>query len=339
MTILVTGGAGYIGSHTCVELLEQGYRVVVVDNLANSRQESIARIQQVSGKACQFHQVDLRDRARLLEVFESEQVEAVLHFAGSKAVGESVKMPLAYFDNNLMGSIVLFEVMQHCGVKRLVFSSSATVYGSPDHVPINEEAPLGVTNPYGRTKLMIEEMLTDVAVAEPEWSITLLRYFNPVGAHPSGNMGEDPAGIPNNLFPYIAQVAVGRLPQLSIFGNDYPTSDGTCIRDYIHVVDLAQGHLAALARLGDTPGIRAINLGSGQGVSVLEAVAAFERASGKKIPYHFAPRRAGDAVATFADPTKAKRLLDWQTQRSLDDMCADTWHWQTLNPRGYEDNT
>ena len=337
MAILVTGGAGYIGSHTCLELLQAGYEVVVVDNLDNSKEESLRRVQELSGKTLEFHRVDLRDKEALDAVLSGSQVEAVIHFAGLKAVGESVQIPLRYYHNNITGTLILCEVMQRHQVKTLVFSSSATVYGDPHTVPITEGFPLGpATNPYGRTKWMIEEILRDLHRADPAWNIALLRYFNPVGAHASGRIGEDPNGIPNNLMPYIAQVAIGRLPELQVFGDDYPTRDGTGVRDYIHVVDLAIGHLKALDKLASNPGLVTYNLGTGQGYSVLEIVAAFERAAGTKIPYRVVGRRPGDIASCYADPSKAKRELGWTAERDMDQMCADAWRWQSLNPNGYE---
>jgi UDP-glucose 4-epimerase len=335
MRILVTGGAGYIGSHTCVELLKAGYEVVVVDNLSNSKEEAIHRVEEISQGRVEFHRVDLLDEAGLEAVFRRGRVEAVIHFAGLKAVGESVAQPLRYYHNNVTGTLVLLKVMGAHGVKDLVFSSSCTVYGEPQRVPITEDFPLSATNPYGRTKLIIEDMLRDLYVADPSWNVALLRYFNPVGAHPSGRIGEDPNGIPNNLLPYIAQVAVGRLKQLSVFGGDYPTPDGTGVRDYIHVVDLATGHLKALEKLRQKPGVVAYNLGTGRGNSVLEVVAAFERASGREIPYRIVARRPGDVALTYADPSKAQRELGWRAELGLDEMCADVWRWQENNPNGY----
>ena len=336
MKILVTGGAGYIGSHTCVELLQAGYEVVVVDNLSNSKEESLIRVQELAGKALEFHKVDLLDKKTLQAVFNSADIDAVVHFAGLKAVGESVTIPLRYYHNNIAGTLTLCEVMGTHNVKNIVFSSSATVYGDPHTVPITEDFPLSPTNPYGRTKWMIEEILRDIHRADGEWNIALLRYFNPVGAHPSGRIGEDPNGIPNNLLPYIAQVAVGKLTELPVFGNDYPTPDGTGVRDYIHVVDLSVGHLSALAKLATNPGVFTYNLGTGRGYSVLEMVSAFEKVSGKKITYKILGRRAGDIASCFADPSIAKRELNWSADRGIDDMCADAWHWQSSNPNGYE---
>ena len=326
--ILVTGGAGYIGSHTCVELLAAGHNLVVIDNFSNSKPAVLARVEQISGRQVPFMEVDIRDRGALRDVFRQHAIDAVIHFAGLKAVGESVSQPLRYYDNNISGSIALFEVMAESSVKTLVFSSSATVYGDPHSVPIREDFPLSATNPYGRSKLMLEEILRDLSRSDESWKIALLRYFNPVGAHESGIIGEDPNGIPNNLMPYITQVAVGKLPQLSVFGDDYPTPDGTGVRDYIHVVDLARGHLAALEALSDTSGVMAVNLGTGQGYSVLDVVRAFEKASDRPVPYRIVPRRPGDVAQCYADPTLAKELLGWQAQRGLDEMCRDSWRWQ-----------
>ena len=337
MRVLVTGGAGYIGSHTALVLLEAGHDVVVVDNLSNSKQEALRRVEQLTGRTVEFHRVDLLDRPGLDQVFRGGRFDAVLHFAGLKAVGESVSQPLRYFHNNVTGTLVLLEVMDQHQVRTLVFSSSATVYGDPHAVPITEDFPLSATNPYGRSKLMIEEILRDLHRAEPSWRVGILRYFNPVGAHPSGRIGEDPDGIPNNLLPYVAQVAVGRLPELAVFGNDYPTPDGTGVRDYIHVMDLAEGHVRALDRLAASPGLHVWNLGTGRGYSVLEMVAAFERASGRKVPYWVAPRRAGDVAACWADPGRAREELGWTASRGLDEMCADAWRWQAANPHGYPD--
>ncbi len=336
MSILVTGGAGYIGSHTVLTLLEQGQDVVVVDDLVNSSKESLRRIREMTGKEVRFYEADVRDREAMDRLFAAETIDCVIHFAGLKAVGESVKKPMEYFDNNLISTIVLCETMRAHGVKKLIFSSSATVYGEPASVPIDESFPLCAMSPYGRTKLMIEEMLGDLAKAEPDWRIILLRYFNPVGAHESGCIGEDPNGIPNNLMPYITQVAVGKLPQLSVFGGDYDTPDGTCIRDYIHVVDLAEGHAAAIARLEKMENtIEAINLGTGRGYSVLEVIAAFEKASGKKIDHRIADRRPGDIPVCYASTDKAKRVLGWSARYGLEKMCEDAWRWQSKNPNGY----
>lgn len=336
MKVLVTGGAGYIGSHTCLELLRAGHEVIVVDNLSNSKEESLRRVQELAGTPLTFHRVDLLDVEALDAVFAAAPIDAVIHFAGLKAVGESVKIPLRYYHNNITGTLNLCAVMAAHAVRNLVFSSSATVYGDPRSVPITEDFPLSATNPYGRTKLMIEEILADLHTSDPAWRVALLRYFNPVGAHPSGRIGEDPNGIPNNLLPYVAQVAVGKLPMLRVFGSDYPTPDGTGVRDYIHVVDLALGHLKALDRLAAHPGVIAYNLGTGRGYSVLEMVAAFERASGRPIPYEIVARRPGDIAASYADPSKAQAELGWRAARGIDEMCADTWRWQAANPRGYE---
>jgi len=335
MSILVTGGAGYIGSHTCVELLQAGYEVVVVDNLSNSKEESLHRVQELAGKPLHFIRADLQDAAALEAVFNQHPIEAVIHFAGLKAVGESVTMPLHYYQNNVTGTLTLCQVMQAHGVKNIVFSSSCTVYGEPQRVPITEDFPLSATNPYGRSKLMIEEILRDVYIADPAWNVILLRYFNPVGAHASGRIGEDPNGIPNNLVPYISQVAVGKLARLRVFGNDYPTRDGTGVRDYIHVVDLAQGHIKALEKLAQNPGVVAYNLGTGQGYSVLEVLAAFEKACGKQIPYEIVARRPGDVSESYANPARANLELGWTARLHLDQMCADVWRWQSQNPSGY----
>lgn len=335
MKILVTGGAGYIGSHTCIELLQAGYEVVVVDNLINSKEESLKRVQELTGKTLAFYKVDLLNKRELDDVFHKSSIDAVIHFAGLKAVGESVSIPLHYYHNNVTGTLILCDVMEKYKVKNLVFSSSATVYGEPDKVPINENFPLFATNPYGRSKLMIEEILRDLYSAEQSWNIAILRYFNPVGAHSSGRIGENPNGIPNNLLPFISQVAVGKLSELSVFGNDYPTNDGTGIRDYIHVVDLAVGHLKALEKLTSNPGAVIYNLGTGRGYSVLEVVSAFEHVSGKKIPYKIMKRRSGDIAICYADPLKAKRELNWSADKGLNEMCADVWRWQSNNPDGY----
>ena len=337
MRVLVTGGAGYIGSHTCIELLQAGYEVTVVDNLSNSKEESLRRVQEYTGKALDFHRVDLLDGEALTAVFGKSSIDAVIHFAGLKAVGESVTIPLRYYHNNVTGTLTLCEVMRAHNVKNVVFSSSATVYGDPHAVPIKEDFPLSPTNPYGRTKLIIEEILRDLHRADEAWNIALLRYFNPVGAHPSGRIGEDPNGVPNNLFPYITQVAVGKLAELSVFGNDYPTHDGTGIRDYLHVVDLAIGHINALDKLASNPGVVTYNLGTGRGYSVLEVVSAFEKACGRKIPYKIVGRRPGDVASCYADPSKAKTELGWSAERGIDEMCADAWNWQSHNPNGYEE--
>jgi UDP-glucose 4-epimerase len=335
MKILVTGGAGYIGSHTCVEMLQAGYDLVVVDNLCNSKEESLKRVQAITGKTLHFYKVDLLDQEALDSIFAQESVQAVVHFAGLKAVGESVGIPLRYFHNNVTGTLILLETMKKHGVRDLVFSSSATVYGDPQKVPVLEDFPLSATNPYGRSKLMIEDILRDLYRAEPEWNLGILRYFNPVGAHPSGRIGEDPNGIPNNLMPYVAQVAIGRHPFVRVWGNDYPTPDGTGVRDYIHVVDLAMGHIKALEKLEKKPGLVTYNLGTGQGYSVMEVIAAFEKACGKPIPYKIFPRRPGDAAICYADPGKANHEMGWYARRGIDEMCADMWRWQSQNPHGY----
>ncbi len=336
MKILVTGGCGYIGTHTCVELLDAGYEVVVVDNLSNSKAESLRRVQTITGKPVVFHQVDLLDRESLHRVFDQHTFSAVIHFAALKAPGESVMMPLRYYHNNLTGTIHLLEAMRSAGVRDIVFSSSATVYGEINTPPLREDMPVGnVINPYGWTKLMMEQILLDVHTAEPQWNIALLRYFNPVGAHPSGEIGEDPQGVPGNLLPYVAQVAVGKLPHLPVNGDDYPTPDGTCIRDYIHVVDLAKGHLKALEKLASKPGLVVYNLGTGRGYSVYEILHAFERACGKKLPYEVVGRRPGDLPVSYADTSRAERELGWKATRDIDTMCADTWRWQSKNPHGY----
>ncbi|RCX00383.1 UDP-glucose 4-epimerase GalE [Marinomonas foliarum] len=336
-TILVTGGTGFIGSHTCVELLNQGYDVVVVDNLCNSHPEVLNRVQQITGKTVTFHEVDLLDAAALNDVFKKHSFDAVIHFAGLKAVGESTQIPLSYYHNNLTGTLVLLDVMAQHGVFDFVFSSSATVYGENNPIPYVEHFPLSSTSPYGRTKVMIEQFLQDAFVADPRWNVSLLRYFNPVGAHPSGLIGEDPNGIPNNLMPFITQVAVGKREKLSVFGGDYPTHDGTGVRDYIHVVDLALGHIKALEKLAsqEEKSIEAYNLGEGKGSSVLDVVYAFEKASNQQIPYEIMPRRAGDIAEFYADPQKAKLMLGWQVELSLEAMCRDAWNWQSNNPQGY----
>jgi UDP-glucose 4-epimerase len=336
MKVLVTGGAGYIGSHTCLELLSKEYEVVVVDNLSNSKEESLKRVMQLTGKTLRFHKIDLIDKESLDNMFNSDSFDAVIHFAGLKAVAESVAAPLRYYHNNIMGTITLCDVMEKHNVKKLLFSSSATVYGDPDKVPITEKFPLSPTSPYGRTKFMIEEILRDLHISDGTWDIGLLRYFNPIGAHGSGRIGEDPNGIPNNLLPYISQVAVGKLPFLSVFGNDYPTPDGTGIRDYIHVVDLALGHLKALDKLSSDTGLFTYNLGTGRGYSVLEVVAAFEKAAGRKIPYRITGRRPGDIASCYADPALAKKELGWLAERGIDEMCSDSWKWQLENPNGYD---
>ncbi len=336
--ILVTGGAGYIGSHTCVELLQQDHDIVVVDNLDNSSEEALERVEEISGRSLEFHRLDLLDAAALDSLFETHTFDSVVHFAGLKAVGESTEIPLRYYQNNLIGTLNLLDRMKRSGATNLVFSSSATVYGDPDSVPIAEDSRLQARNPYGRTKLFIEEMCRDIAAAPRDgspWRIVLLRYFNPVGAHPSGRIGEDPSGIPNNLMPFIMQVAVGRRDRLKVFGNDYPTPDGTGIRDYLHVVDLAVGHVAAVDALPEIDGCIAVNLGTGRGYSVLEMVAAAERAVGKPIPYDIVDRRPGDAEVVYADPTRALEVLGWKATRGIDEICADSWRWQSANPNGY----
>ena len=336
MNVLVTGGAGFIGSHTVIELLTRGYDVTIVDNFVNSKPESLKRIAELAGRAPAFFEVDLVDAAKVDAIFASSKFDAVIHFAGLKAVGESVSQPLRYYENNLVSTLVLLRAMKTHGVKNLVFSSSATVYGVPKSVPITEDFPLSVTNPYGQTKLMIENILRDIHVAEPDMGIALLRYFNPIGAHKSGRIGEDPNGIPNNLLPYISQVAIGKLPKLRVFGNDYPTKDGTGVRDYIHVVDLALGHVAAIKRLAEHPGeLVTVNLGTGNGYSVLEMVKAFEEASGRPVPYEIVARRPGDVAACYADPTHAYEILGWKAERGLREMCEDAWRWQSQNPDGY----
>lgn len=335
MNVLITGGAGYIGSITCVQLLHAQIRPVILDSLINAKAAVVDRIEQVSGQRPAFIQGDVRDQAQVEAILREYAIDAVIHFAGLKAVGESVEQPLRYYDTNVHGSLVLINAMRTVGVKTLVFSSSATVYGDAQSMPLRETAPMSATNPYGRSKLMVEEILSDVVTSEPGWSMTALRYFNPVGAHPSGRMGEDPQGIPNNLMPYIAQVAVGRRDALRIFGNDYPTPDGTGLRDYIHVMDLADGHLSALRYAHGRSGHHVFNLGTGQGHSVIEMLEAFGRACGKKLPFEFAPRRPGDVAASWADPTRAQLALNWSAQRSIDTMCQDTWRWQSNHPQGY----
>ncbi len=337
MAILITGGAGYIGSHTCVELQNAGYDVIVVDNLCNSKQEVLHRVERITGRPIPFYKADIRDREALRRIFGENQVDAVIHFAGLKAVGESARIPLAYYENNISGTVNLCQVMAEAGVKRLVFSSSATVYGVAEKMPLTEDMPLGAINPYGRTKLFIEEILRDVYAADQDWSISILRYFNPIGAHHSGTIGEDPKGIPNNLMPYIAQVAVGRLPQLQVFGDDYPTVDGTGVRDYIHVVDLALGHVKAVEWTMEHTGCDPVNLGTGRGCSVLQLVAAFEKASGVKVPYKIVDRRPGDPATVYADAGKAKRVFGWEAVRTIEQMCQDSWRWQKNNPQGYGD--
>ncbi len=337
MHILVTGGAGYIGSHTCLELLNNNHKVTVVDDLSNSSRESLRRVELLTGKTLSFHHVNLLDKASLEKVFSDSDnsFDAVIHFAGKKAVGESVEQPLLYYHNNVSGTLILCEVMSAFGVKNIIFSSSATVYGDPKTVPITENFPLSCTNPYGRTKLMVEEILQDIHIADKDWNVCLLRYFNPVGAHKSGRIGEDPEGIPNNLVPYISQVAVGKLQQVQVFGNDYPTPDGTGVRDYIHVVDLAMGHVKALDRLLASSGVVIYNLGTGKGYSVLEMVSTFAEVNGREIPYEIVGRRPGDIAACYADPAKASEELGWKARLGLREMCEDTWRWQKQNPRGY----
>ncbi|HBQ64307.1 MAG TPA: UDP-glucose 4-epimerase GalE [Clostridiales bacterium] len=335
MNVLVTGGTGYIGSHTCVELIQAGMNVFVLDNLSNSSSLVLNRINEITGVNPDFVQLDLLDETGLDQYFSKNRFDAVIHFAGLKAVGESVKVPLRYYHNNVTGTLILLQIMQKYELKRIVFSSSATVYGMPDKMPISEDFPLGAINPYGRTKLMIEDILRDLYQSDPGWGISLLRYFNPVGAHPSGRMGEDPSGIPNNLMPYISQVAVGRREKLTVYGNDYPTLDGTGIRDYIHVTDLARGHVTALKKVLGGSGVEAYNLGTGKGYSVLEIIRAFEKASGVVIPYTISERRPGDAAVCYSDPSRAWRELSWKAERGIEEMCADTWRWQVNNPCGY----
>jgi UDP-glucose 4-epimerase len=335
MNVLVTGGAGYIGSHTCTELLDSGHEIIVVDNLCNSKEESLHRVQKLTGKNLHFYEVDILDRKKLDNIFENHPIHSVIHFAGLKAMGESVKIPLDYFHNNVSGTLVLLKVMKKHNVRNIVFSSTAGVYGEAKTVPITEEFPLSVLNPYSRSKLMIEDILRDLNNAEHEWNIALLRYFNPVGAHPSGQIGEDPNDVPNNLMPYVAQVAVGKRPFVRVWGNDYLTPDGTGIRDYIHVMDLADGHIKALEKLEKKPGLVTYNLGTGRGYSVMEVISAFEKACQHKIPYKIMERRPGDAAISYADPSKANRELNWYAQRTMDEMCADSWRWQSQNPNGF----
>lgn len=336
MSILVTGGAGYIGSHTCVELLNAGYEVVVVDNLYNSCEEALERVKKITGKDLTFYEADILDKEALTKIFEKENIDSVIHFAGLKAVGESVAKPLEYYHNNITGTLTLCEVMRSFGVKNIVFSSSATIYGDPAFIPITEQCPKGTcTNPYGWTKWMLEQILTDLHTADNEWNVILLRYFNPIGAHESGLIGEDPKGIPNNLVPYITQVAVGKLEKLGVFGDDYDTPDGTGVRDYIHVVDLAKGHVKAIAKLADKQGVLTYNLGTGNGYSVLDIVKAFSKACGKEIPYEIKPRRAGDISTCYSNAELAEAELGWVAEKTLDDMCVDSWRWQKNNPDGY----
>lgn len=338
MSILVTGGAGYIGSHTCVELLEAGYDIVVIDNFYNSKKESLNRVAQITGKKFKFYECDIRDEDGLSEIFSKEKIEAVIHFAGLKAVGESCRLPLEYYDNNVGGTITLCRVMKKYGCKKIVFSSSATVYGMNNVSPLKEDMPAGgTTNPYGTTKYMIELILKDVYAADSEWSVILLRYFNPIGAHESGRIGENPNGIPNNLMPYVSQVAVGKLPKLNVFGDDYDTPDGTGVRDYIHVVDLANGHIKALSKALSETGLNIYNLGTGTGYSVLDIVKTFEKVNDIEIPFVIAPRRPGDLAVCYSDPTKAEKELGWKAERNLEDMCRDTWRWQKTNPNGYDE--
>lgn len=336
MSILVTGGAGYIGSHTVVELLKLGKDVVIVDNLSNSSILVLDRIETITGKRPTFYELDVANKVALREVFEKESIEAAIHFAGYKAVGESVEKPVMYYENNIMSTLALVEVMAEFGVKKIVFSSSATVYGLNNPSPLVETMPTSATNPYGYTKVMLEQILRDVEVADKEWSIALLRYFNPIGAHESGLIGEDPAGIPNNLMPFVAQVAVGKRPELSVFGNDYDTVDGTGVRDYIHVIDLALGHIKALEKISTTAGVHTYNLGSGQGTSVLELVQAFEKVNGVPVPYKIVDRRPGDVATCYANADKALEELNWKTEKTIEDMCRDTWNWQSKNPNGYQ---
>ena len=336
MSILITGGCGYIGSHTCIELLQAGYDIVVLDNYYNSKPEALRRVKELAGRDFPFYECDIRDADGLRRIFSAHSIDAVIHFAGLKAVGESVSKPLAYYDNNVNGTVVLCQVMAEYGCKRIVFSSSATVYGMNNPSPLKEDMPTGaVTNPYGRTKYVIEEILQDTCVSDPAWSAVLLRYFYPIGAHISGRIGEDPNGIPNNLMPYISQVAIGKLPYLSIFGDDYDTHDGTGVRDYIHVVDLAKGHVKAVEYALKHTGAQAINLGTGIGYSVLDLVNAFRTANHVEVPYKIAPRRAGDIATCYSDPSKAKELLGWSAEKTVEDMCRDSWRWQSQNPQGY----
>lgn len=338
MKILVTGGAGYIGSHTCVELLNEGYEVVIVDNLDNSNAKAVDRIEEITGKKAKFYQKDIRDKEAMNDIFAGEKPDCVIHFAGLKAVGESVQKPLEYYENNISGTLIMLDAMRKNGCKNIIFSSSATVYGDPAFVPITEECPKGkITNPYGRTKSMLEEILTDLNISDPEWNVILLRYFNPIGAHKSGLIGEDPKGIPNNLLPYVAQVAIGKLKCLGVFGNDYDTPDGTGVRDYIHVVDLAIGHVKAIEKIKEKCGVKIYNLGTGNGYSVLDIVKAYSKACGHDVPYEIKPRRAGDIATCYADASLAKKELGWEAKYGIDEMCADSWKWQSMNPNGYND--
>ncbi len=334
-TILVTGGTGYIGSHACLELLEAGFDVVVVDNLSNSKSDSLSRIEEMTGREIQFHLADLRDEKAMKDLFDGEQIDAVMHFAGLKAVGESTEIPVTYYQNNIGGTANLLQAMAAYGVKNIVFSSSCTVYGAPETLPLREDFPLHAVNPYGQTKLTIEYMLRDLAASDPDWNISILRYFNPVGAHRSGEIGEDPLGIPNNLMPYITKVAVGELEELAVYGDDYDTPDGSCVRDYLHVVDLARGHINALKKLDDNPGLIIHNLGTGRGYSVLDVIHAFEKATGKPVPHRIVGRRPGDASAVYADPSLAEQELGWKAKRGIDEMCVDALRWQQQNPKGY----
>ena len=334
-TFLVTGGTGYIGSHTVVELLQRNYNVIIVDNLSNSKRLVLDRIEKITKIRPKFYKVDIRDKENLTKIFRENDIEAVIHFAGLKAVGESVEKPIEYYENNVFGSLVLFDVMRKHNVKKIIFSSSSTVYGNSTNYPFKENEPTSATNPYGRSKLMIEEILKDIFVSDNSWSIVLLRYFNPVGAHKSGLIGEDPNGIPNNLFPYVSKVALGKFNNVKVFGNDYPTKDGTGIRDYIHVIDLALGHISAIKKMNNE-GIFVYNLGTGKGYSVLDVIKAFEKVSGKKIPFQFTDRRPGDVAISYCDPSKAKKELDWEAKYNLIDMCRDSWNWQIKNPDGYE---
>lgn len=336
MAILVTGGCGYIGSHTTLELLNKGYEVVVVDNFSNSSYEALRRVQEITGKTVTFYEADIRDSAKMEEIFRTHKIEAVIHFAAFKAVGESCRLPLKYYENNISGTVSLLQVMEKCGVKKIIFSSSATVYGEPERLPLDENCRLSTTNPYGSTKLMMEMIMQDLYKADKEWNIILLRYFNPVGAHESGRIGEDPKGIPNNLMPFVAQVASGKLPCINVFGNDYDTPDGTGVRDYIHVVDLALGHIAAIEHCTES-GVHIYNLGTGRGYSVLEMIKAFEKACGKTLPYKICPRRDGDIATCYAAPDKARAELKWEAKFGIEEMCASQWKWQSHNPRGYED--
>ncbi len=336
MAILITGGCGYIGSHTCIEMIKAGYDIVVIDNYYNSKPEALRRTIELAGKEFPFYECDIRDAEGLRRIFTAHKIEAVIHFAGLKAVGESVQIPLTYYDNNVSGTVVLCQVMAEMGCKRMIFSSSATVYGNSNVSPLTEDMPVGaVTNPYGRTKFMIEGILSDLCVSDPDWSVVLLRYFNPIGAHESGRIGEDPNGIPNNLMPYVSQVAIGKLPRLSVFGNDYDTHDGTGVRDFIHVVDLARGHVKATDYALKNTGVEAINLGTGTGYSVLDLVNAFQTANGVEVPYTIVPRRPGDIGTCYSDPSKAARLLGWKAEKTIEDMCRDSWRWQSQNPKGF----